>query len=918
MKRTSGGIVVRRDAGAARILSLGLLVLVAVVLAAAQPARAAFGFASFSNQAQQSGGAEETQAGAHPYSATVSFSVNTVPHPLFGELTPDENAKDLVVDLPAGFVGDPTAVATCTTLQITLSRPSCPFNSQIGIVVVTFAYGFGPPSAQAYPVFNMLPGRGQLARFAFNPQAGTPVNIIASVRNESDLGIRARIADVPEGTPFSSTRLTLWGNPADPSHDAQRGGDFVCFDDPATNPGSCNGGGHPFSGKAKAFLSNPTFCGPPLDSTIIADSWQHPDVFASLDYTSASGPTGCDRLTFEPSISVKPDSTQADAPTGLTVNVSIPQSDNANGLATPTLRNAEVALPAGLSLNAGGADGLKGCTDAEVGLGSTAPVTCPAGSKIGDVDIATPLLAEHLTGPIYLGQSVPGKKFRIFLVAGNEDRGITIRLEGVLHLDPQTGLVDTTFESNPQLPFSNLRLHFKGGPRAPLATPQTCGVKTATAKLTPWADPNAAPVTASSSFTISRDGNGAPCPPRGFDPGFAAGLTKAVGGKAGSFTMTLTRKDYDQELGSVGVTLPKGVLAHIANVKTLCSRADAAAGTCGEASRVGSVTTGAGAGALPFFLPGRVYLTGPYKGGPFGLSIVVPAVAGPFDLGTVVVRAAIQVNRHTTQIRVVSDPLPTIVEGVPLRLRVVNVHVDRPRFTFAPTNCTASKVLGRIVSTAGAVAHVSSRFQVANCARLPFHPQIAFKVGGKGHTGHGASTPFTTVVRMSRGQANLSGVRVVLPLSLNALLDVVTNACTLDEFHAGHCAKARAGSAVAVTPVLKHALRGGVFFVKDPDKPAGSLPNLMVALRGQVDIDLTGKVKIPDGKRLATNFDTVPDAPITKFTLHLVSGKHGPLGVAENLCDIRGSKAQVGVTLRAQNGKVIHASKRLHVAGCKK
>ncbi len=382
--------------------------------------------------------------------------------------------------------------------------------------------------------------------------------------------------------------------------------------------------------------------------------------------------------------------------------------------------------------------------------------------------------------------------------------------------------------------------------------------------------------------------------------------------------MTLTRADGEQQLRSIAVSMPPGLLGRLADVPVLCADAQAAAGTCDDGSLVGSVITGVGAGTAPFFLPGKVYLTGPYEGGPFGLSIVVPAVAGPFDLGTVVVRAAIYVDRTSAALRIVSDPLPTIVEGVPLRLRAINVTIDRAHFMFAPTDCSPSSVDGDVGSTSGAVSHVSTRFQVANCASLPFAPKMKIRVGGKGHVGRGASTPLTAVVRMSPGQANLGGVQVTLPATINARLPVINRACTLDEFHAGNCAGSKAGTAVAITPVLRDPLRGGVYFVRN----GRALPDMMVALRGSgrsagVAVDLDAKVAIPHSKYLRTNFNTVPDVPITKFVLRLVSGSHGPVGAATSLCTKRGHRARMGVTFHAQNGKRLHRKQRLGIRGCK-
>jgi hypothetical protein len=294
----------------------------------------------------------------------------------------------------------------------------------------------------------------------------------------------------------------------------------------------------------------------------------------------------------------------------------------------------------------------------------------------------------------------------------------------------------------------------------------------------------------------------------------------------------------------------------------------------------------------------------------------VPAVAGPFDLGNVVVRSAIRVDRHTAQLHVISDPLPTILQGIPLDLRDVRVTVDKPGFTINPTSCASKRVLGTATSTLGAVAHLSEHFQAANCAILPLAPKLTLTVGAKRHTRAGVSTPLTTTLTQTPGQTNLRSVSVALPGTLNALLPVVNRACKLAEFNAGHCGnRAKVGTAVAITPLLRDPLRGSVYFVKNP---ARVLPDLMVALRGQVALDLTGKVSIPGGKRLATRFDTVPDAPITKFTLRIVSGKNGPVGIATNLCSAKGRSATAAVGIRGQNNALLKLNRRLHINGCPK
>jgi hypothetical protein len=619
--------------------------------------------------------------------------------------------------------------------------------------------------------------------------------------------------------------------------------------------------------------------------------------------------TGCGRLVFEPAISFQPYSRQVDSPSGYEVHVHVPQTQEADEVATPHLRKVVVRLPEGVTVSPSAADGLKGCSDEEIAIHSAAEPMCPGASKIGTVTVDTGILPGPLEGSVYQGTQVPGHLLRIFIIA--KGFGVLIKQLGSVDLDQKTGQITTTVDNAPQQPFKDFVLRFKGGSRAPLSNPRTCGKKTTTATLTSWAGQV---VTTSDSFVISRDGNGAPCNPHGFSPTFEAGTVNPVAGKSSPFTLTFARGDDDQELKNLTVTPPRGLLANVANVP-LCGAVQAAAGTCGVASRIGTVTTGAGPGPQPFFLQGRVYLTGPYKGQPFGLSIVVPAKAGPLDLGNVIVRAAIQV-RNDGSLRVVSDPLPSILQGIPLQVRSVNVTVDRKGFMLNPTNCNPMSVKGVIGSLEGAVAHVSSRFQVGDCNALPFKPKMTISVGGKGHTGLHDSTPLTATLTQTHGQAGIRVANVTLPDVLNARLDVVNNACALADFQSGHCEDARAGGAVAVTPLLKHPLRGGVYFVKDPTKPSGALPNLMVALRGQVNIDLKGKIAIPHGSLLATKFDAIPDVPITKFVLRLVAGSHGPVGVAEDLCSKAGRRARVGIGLRGQNGALVHSHEHLVIAGC--
>jgi hypothetical protein len=660
------------------------------------------------------------------------------------------------------------------------------------------------------------------------------------------------------------------------------------------------------------------------------DSWVNPGVFqdatvlshlppaypaAPEDRGPDQGTTGCDNVPFSPTFTgVAASPTRAGEPSGFTVDIDVPQSDDPTGIGEGDIKKVVSTLPAGMSVSPSAADGLGACSEAQVGLHSTADASCPDNSKVGSLSITTPLLDTPLTGSIYLATPHANpfnSLIALYLVA--KGSGVIIKLAGEVQADPNTGQLTATFDNQPQAPLSKLHLSFDGGPRASLVAPQHCGTYTTKTQLTSW---SGASVESDSSFDVSADGHGAPCPPPTFSPKLVAGTQNPIAGKTSPFVLSLTRTDQDQNFSTLSVNTPTGLLGKIKNT-VLCSDAAANAGTCGDGSKVGTVSTGAGPGPNPFYITnGRAYITGPYKGAPYGLSIVVPAVAGPFDLGNVVVRAAIFVDRNTAGLRVDSDRLPTILQGIPLDVRDVRVAIDKPDFIVNPTSCAQKHVLATVGSTEGMFAHVGSRFEVADCAALRLAPKFTMTVGAKHRTRAGVSTPLTTTITQTPGQSNLRSVKVTLPTSLDALLPVVNRACSLADFQAGHCTnRTRVGSAVAVTPLLKDPLRGSVYFVKNPKR---ILPDLMVALRGEVSLDLTGKVSIPGGKRLATTFDTIPDAAITKFTLRIVAGTNGPVGITTNLCSARARRAAAAISIRGQNGRRLTIHPRPHVNGCPK
>jgi uncharacterized repeat protein (TIGR01451 family) len=911
-----------------------------------------FGIAALDGQvSSDSAGDPLTQAGGHPYAASVSIDFNTLenPNPLIGSLWPVEATKDVVVDLPGGLAGYPPTAAKCTAAQLVGARPGfqpaplCPPSSQVGATLVRLN-GLGATSVFGpIAVYNMVPPPDVPARFGFNI-AGSVVTLDARVRADENYHVAIAAVNVPEALPIASTTTTLWGVPADSSHDNERGcaGQNEPFMTGASGP-TC-----PSGAPQVAFLRNPTSCTDPSDpnadgltTTAHIDSWAHPGpvnadgspdlrdprwVSASFvshlppaypNPPSAWGPdqlpAGCDQVPFDPTLSASVSApAKTSTPSGLTVDLNLPQSSDPTAIGEGDLKKAVVTFPVGMRVSPSSAAGLEGCSPDQIGLGSNSDPTCPDGARIGKLAITTPLLDQPLDGSVYLAtphQNPFNSLIAIYLVA--KGPGFVLKLPGRVDLDPATGQISTTFDNQPQLPFSNLHLELDGGANAPLETPDQCGTYTTKAVMTSWSGKT---VESDSTFSLSADGNGAPCPPAGFSPDLAAGEDNPIARAESPFVLRLTRGDQDQGLGSLALNMPGGATGRLA-ATVPCPDVAANAGTCQDVSKIGDVTVGAGPGTNPFFITnGRAYITGPYKGADLGLSIVVPAVAGPFDLGNVVVRSAVFVNRQSAALKIVSDPLPTILQGIPLDVRDIRVFVNRPHFFINPTDCAEKHIYSTVASTLGAIAHPSVRFQVGECASLPHGAKLAFGDGGPGHTHAGVSTPFTTTLTTTPGGANLRSVSVTLPGTLNALLPVVNQACSLAAYDAGHCgSRARVGSAVAVTPLLRDPLRGSVYFVKNPKR---AIPDIMVALRGQVNLDVTGKVAIPGGTRLATRFDTIPDAPITKFTLRLVSGRNGPLGIVTDLCSAKARAAVATIGLRFQDGTVQQTTAHIKTHGC--
>jgi hypothetical protein len=878
-----------------------------------------FGVADLSNFLTDLSGAPDTQAADHPNGLTTSFDVtNVFDEPAPRQIEATQDWKDVVVDLPPGVVGNPQVAAQCPVSALVVGSgqgsfpdPSaCPAAAQVGTIGLGFngAYGGGHESI---PIFNMAPERGTPAEFAFS-FAVHPIGLYPNVVG-SGAGTHIRVTT--PGIPVTAVLGTLAVY-------------TKFFGDPATHAGNPNA--------PNAFFTNSSDCnGGPLATTLHVDSYEDPGRYnadgtpdfsdpAWKSRTFASPPvSGCERLHFAPSLGLQPDTTRADEPTGLAVDLTVPQNPDPHGLATPPVKDVTVTLPAGVSLSPSAGDGLQACTDAQINLRSDTLGSCPDASVLGTVKVTTPLLAAPLTGFVFLGapgcnpctnqDAADGNMFRLFIQA--EGSGVVIKVPGRVYANTTTGQLTSKFLDNPQFPFSDLQVAFKGGLRAGLATPQSCGTFTSTSDLTPWSSPYTPDATPSSSFSVDWDGNGGACPARPpLTPSFSAGTSNPNAGQFSPFTLTFAREDRQQDLSQISVSTPPGLLGTLTGVP-LCGEPQAALGTCPEASRIGRMTVAAGPGGHPFYTQGSIYLTSSYRGAPFGLSIVVPTVAGPFNLGNVVVRSQINIDPNTAALTVTSDPFPQILDGIPLRLRTANVTIDRPGFIFNPTNCAQQQIGATIAGVQGATANVSAPFAVAGCAGLHFGPKFTVSTSGHTSRANGASLD-AKVIFPPGAQSNIARVKVDLPKQLPSRLTTLQKACPDATFRSNPAACPAAsviGIAKAVTPVLPVTLAGPVYFVSHG---GAAFPDLIVVLQGYgVRVDLTAATFINTHGITSSTFKTIPDVPVNSFELYLPQGKNSALAANGNLCT---SNLQMPTSFIAQDGAQLKQNTKIAVTGCPK
>jgi hypothetical protein len=937
------------------------------------PAPARFGIApgSFAADVFDAGypaGAPLRQAGDRPFELRVDFDFNHELSTVDGHPAnlPVGKIKTVEATLPRGFIGNPEATPKCdaadfaeTQSAATLGSTACPSDTQVGMLNVNIieAGFFEGARVSRVAIYNLKPPKGVPADFGFNAQGVVQGHIYPNIDPAQDYAIKSLVPQISNLAPISGSEATFWGVPGDPAHDKFR---FY----PHETEGHTLGA-HWGSAPIRPLLTNPTDCGEENGGARIrVESYNEPGQFTQAqEYGDHLDVTGCDdpRFRFEPDISLQPTSRDAGGPTGLDVHLKVPQqndevsdakqlyaqNENLKAIATPPIKRSVVTLPEGMTLNPSAAQGLATCSSAQIGMGTDRPVTCPDASQFGSLTIHTPILPadNQPKGFIYVARQGdnPFHNFlSLYLVIEEPERGILVKIAGRVELDPVTGQITTTFDRLPQFPVSDLQLSLKGGVRAGLVNPSTCGKKTITADFFSWQDPST-PHTVKSSFDVTHKPDGSPCVnnlgERQFKPTLDGGTTDNTAGSYSPFVMRLTRTDDDQEFSQLGVTLPPGLAAKFAGV-TICPDAaiaqaaarsregegalEQAGPSCPPSSLIGTTEVGAGVGVPLTYVPGKVYLAGPYKGAPISIVVITPAVVGPFDLGVIAVRTALNVNPETAQGSATTDPFPQIFQGIPVRIRDIRLNLDRPGFTLNPTSCAEKQIDAHVTGTGGDVASIADDtaaeifqpFWAADCASLGFKPQLSFRLFGG--TRRGAHPRLKAVVTYPKGgaYANVAAASVVLPHSEFLENAHIKTVCTRVQFAAKACpADSVYGHLTAKTPLFDQPLQGPIYLRSSSHK----LPDLVAVLRGPasqpVEVDLDGRIDSVHGG-IRNTFEAVPDAPVSWAVFDFQGGKKGLLVNSTDLC----AKAHFATAkFTAQNGrkttlhpKVKSACKKAH------
>jgi hypothetical protein len=848
-----------------------------------------------------------TQAGAHP-DFSISFEVRqdpASPENLFGLHKSYAPVRDISFDLPPGLTGNPNVLGVsqqCTVVGLATysTGGGCPNGSQVGVVQVSL-YGLFTEFTE--PLYLMEPPGGEtVARLGFI--AGIyPTFVDFTVRSEGDYGLTATVNGASPNGGFVKAKTTTWGVPAAPVHDTERMTPFEAFSGATSSPP------RPPGSQPLAFMTNPTSCGTGKQVVFNIASWIEPALVKDSEAATLPPISGCDHLPFNPSVSVQPTTRRAASPTGLDITFGLPAPDGVEVLESAHLRDIRIDLPPGMVVNPGSADGLGTCSAEQVGFGRNEAAHCPDSGKLAATEFNVPSLPRPLKGAIYLREPEPGHLLRIWVVA--DDLGAHIKLPGEIELDEASGQLKSVVVDSPQFPLREVKLLFKSGFRAPLATPAACGTYASHWTFTPWSGTGA--VFGDTPMTIDEG-----CNTGGFSPQLDSGTTNPAAGVHSPFLFTLRTQDGEQNPARLGIKLPPGLTATLASA-TPCEGAAAVSGSCPAASQIGVVNVADGFGPVPLQVPQpdkrptAVYLSGPYKGAPLSAVAVVPAQAGPFDLGDQVVRSAITVDPVTAQASIESDPLPQIIQGIPVAYRAVSVLLDRPNFMLNPTSCKEKTIGSEVVSDRGALASPSDRFQVGGCRGMSFKPQLAFTLFGGTH--RSAHPALRAVVKLPADGANIAAASVALPHSEFLDQAHINTVCTRVQFAADSCpAGSIYGHAVAKTPLFTQPLQGPVY-LRSSSNP---LPDLVAALKGPasqpVEVNLSGRIDSIRGG-IRNTFDIVPDAPVTSFTLSLLGGKKGLLVNSTNICT-KANRAKAVFT--GQNGKVTTLHPPLVAKGCKK
>ncbi len=842
-------------------------------------------------------------AGGHPDLVT-SFELESPGEP--------EAAKNVIFNAPQGVFGNPNAIAQCTSVQFALYE--CSPDSQAGLITVYANYeGEAKKLLGTAPIYDLEPEPSQTALFAFIvPTVNIPIEIPVAVRTGSDYGLRFTVANITQQIPLAAAKLTLWGFPASPEHSSQRFGKGT-EGEPAGCAGlattACLGAEIGPSVANNPLTDNPTTCtGQPLATSLEVQTYADPGnpSKATSSYPSIAE---CDREVFKPVLYGEPTSEATDSPAGLNIVLSDPQFEGQT--ASPSeLKSATVTLPAGLTINPDAADGQSSCPDAEANFTSEGPANCPDNAKIGTFQIETPVLGGPLEGSIYIGEPKPGNQYRLFLTASGF--GMNIKLIGSFQPNPATGQVTAYFENLPQAPFSEFALHLFSGERALMATPTVCTIYTTTAIFHAWN--GTLPYQESDQiFGLQTGPDGGQCPGqiRPFTPSLEAGTSNPTAGAFSAFTLKLNREDGDQYLGKLNFTMPPGLTANLHGV-TYCPEASIAAAattagkteqldpSCPASSEIGSSNVAAGPGSHPFHAYGKIYLAGPFQGAPLSLVAITPALAGPYDYGTVVVRVALHIDPTDAHVIADSETVPEIIGGIPIRMREIEVNIDKPNFMINPTNCSPSSVGSEGVGDQGTAVAFSSYFHPVNCFALGFEPKMSItQLGGHKDTSRSKDPSLAIELNTRPGDANIKSIAVTLPKAFEIDQRHLGNICDRTELAADHCAgRQPIGEAITETPLLEAPLKGPVYAVSG----YGVLPHLAFILGGQVTLMPEAESSSVQNGRLKTVVPVVPDAPIGHFRFTLFGGAQGYLSNTQSLCS---AMTPTTVEFNAQNGKTL-------------